>query len=115
RRPPLLPSMGGARSAAPRLPPPPPAVGTSERSNVQTFNAEITQYEAVRLFIERATAVKPNFTITNENAPAVAQICARLDGLPLAIELAAARIKFLPPQTLLEKLERPLNVGIRGA
>ena len=57
----------------------------------------LSQYEAVRLFIERASAVKPDFAVTDENAPAVAEICARLDGLPLAIELAAARIKLLPP------------------
>src|SRR5215213_9037749 len=52
----------------------------------------LTQYEAVGLFLERARAVKPDFSITNESAPAVAEICVRLDGLPLAIELAAARI-----------------------
>ena len=54
----------------------------------------LTQYEAVRLFIERAIDVKPDFQITNKNAPAVAQICVRLDGLPLAIELAAARVRI---------------------
>jgi hypothetical protein len=57
----------------------------------------LTQYEAVGLFVERARAVVPDFAITNESAPAVAEICVRLDGLPLAIELAAARIKILPP------------------
>src|SRR5215211_4002598 len=56
----------------------------------------LTQYEAVGLFVERARALKPDFSITNESAPAVAEICVRLDGLPLAIELAAARIKMLP-------------------
>lgn len=64
----------------------------------------LTQYEAVRLFIERAQAVKPDFMITNETAPAVAEICWRLDGLPLAIELAAARIRLFAPQALLERL-----------
>jgi class 3 adenylate cyclase len=57
----------------------------------------LTQYEAVRLFVERARAVKPDFEVTNQSAPAVAEICARLDGLPLAIELAAARTKLLWP------------------
>jgi len=58
----------------------------------------LTQYEAVRLFVERAQAVKANFSVTSETAPAVAEICYRLDGLPLAIELAAARIKVLSPR-----------------
>jgi predicted ATPase len=58
----------------------------------------LTQYEAVGLFVERARAVKPDFKVTNESAPAVAEICVRLDGLPLAIELAAARIKMCRPR-----------------
>ena len=56
---------------------------------------QVTQYAAVRLFIERAAAVRPGLRVTNENAAAVAEICRRLDGLPLAIELAAARIRLL--------------------
>ncbi len=64
----------------------------------------VSQYDAVRLFIERAKAVRPNFTINEHNAPAVAEICSRLDGLPLAIELAAARVKLLHPEELLKRL-----------
>jgi len=75
----------------------------------------LTQYEAVALFIERAQATKPDFQVTNANAPAVAAICTRLDGLPLAIELAAARVKHFPPQTLLSRLERGLSVLSGGA
>ncbi len=75
----------------------------------------LSQYEAVALFIERAQAVKPDFAVTNTNAPAVAGICARLDGLPLAIELAAARVKYFPPQTLLTRLEQGLSVLVGGA
>jgi predicted ATPase/class 3 adenylate cyclase len=70
----------------------------------------LSQYEAVVLFIERAQAVKPDFQVTNTNAPAVAEICTRLDGLPLALELAAARIKLLPPQALLTRLTRRLQL-----
>ena len=51
----------------------------------------LSQFEAVQLFIQRAAAVQPSFQVTNQNAPAVAQLCQRLDGIPLAIELAAAR------------------------
>jgi predicted ATPase/class 3 adenylate cyclase len=64
----------------------------------------LSHFEAVALFIDRARSVKPNFAVTNENAPAVAEICARLDGLPLALELAAARIRVFSPQTMLARL-----------
>ena len=75
----------------------------------------LTQYEAVRLFIERAKAASPDFSVTNENAPAVAEICVRLDGLPLAIELAAARIKLLTPRAMLERLGSRLKLVTGGA
>jgi predicted ATPase/class 3 adenylate cyclase len=75
----------------------------------------LLQYEAVALFISRVQAVKPDFQVTNANAPAVAAICARLDGLPLALELAAARVKYFPPQTLLARLEQDLSILSGGA
>jgi predicted ATPase/class 3 adenylate cyclase len=75
----------------------------------------LSQYEAVRLFIERAAAVKPDFQATNENAPAIAGICERVDGLPLAIELAAARVKLFSPQALLSRLEKSMTVLGVGA
>jgi predicted ATPase/class 3 adenylate cyclase len=75
----------------------------------------LTQYEAVRLFVERAQDARPNFSVTNENALAVVEICARLDGLPLAIELAAARIKVLTPQKMLDRLSDRLKLLARGA
>jgi predicted ATPase/class 3 adenylate cyclase len=75
----------------------------------------ITQYEAVRLFIARAVSVRPDFAVTNANAPAVAGICARLHGMPLAIELAAARIKLLSPDAILTRLEHQLGVLAAGS
>ena len=74
----------------------------------------LSQYEAVALFIERARAVKADFAVTNANAPAVAEICVRLDGLPLAIELAAARVKLLPPNALLDRLGQSLDLLSAG-
>jgi len=76
---------------------------------------QVTQYAAVRLFIERARATKADFTFASDNAPAVAEICARLDGLPLAIELAAARIKLLPPRAMLDRLGDRLRLLTGGA
>ncbi|HWC32874.1 MAG TPA: tetratricopeptide repeat protein, partial [Actinomycetota bacterium] len=75
-----------------------------------TDAAQLSQFEAVALFIDRATAVKPGFAVTNDNAPAVAAICAGLDGLPLAIELAASRVKVLPPSAILSRLQDRLSL-----
>jgi predicted ATPase/DNA-binding CsgD family transcriptional regulator len=75
----------------------------------------LSQFEAVALFIERAQAVKPEFQVTNANAPAIAEICVRLDGLPLAIELAAARIRLFSPQALLTRLGQRLPLLVSSA
>lgn len=75
----------------------------------------LSQYASVELFLQRARAVKPDFELTGDNAPAVAEICSRLDGLPLAIELAAARVRLLPPQAMLARLENRLAFLTGGA
>jgi non-specific serine/threonine protein kinase len=78
----------------------------------------IARYEAVRLFVDRAMAAQPAFALTDQNAAVVARICHRLDGIPLAIELAAARVKVLQPEKILERLQdrfRLLTSGTRTA
>jgi predicted ATPase/class 3 adenylate cyclase len=69
----------------------------------------VSQYDAVALFIARAAAVRPDFEVTAANAPAIAEICVRLDGLPLAIELAAARIRLFEPEAILSRLQKSLG------
>ena len=76
---------------------------------------DLADSEAVQFFLERARAAKPNFQLTNENTSTVAEICRRLDGLPLALELAAARIKLLPPQSILSRLDDRLKLLTGGA
>src|SRR4051794_21852998 len=83
-------------------------------AGADTSPAAISQYDAVRLFVARAQDVKAGFDVTNANAPAVAEICARLDGLPLALELAAARVKILPPEALLGRLGSRLKILTSG-
>jgi predicted ATPase/class 3 adenylate cyclase len=74
----------------------------------------LRQFEAVKLFADRAVAVRPRFQVTAENAPAVAAITAKLDGLPLAIELAATRTKLLTPEQILPRLEKRLSILTSG-
>jgi predicted ATPase len=69
----------------------------------------LSTYSAVQLFVERAQAVRPGLTLTTANAGAIAQICVALDGLPLAIEMAAARIKWSGPDAVLQQLSRQLS------
>ncbi|MBI4758573.1 MAG: hypothetical protein HY783_06185 [Chloroflexi bacterium] len=79
---------------------------------------QLTQYEGVRLFVERAIAANPNFALIAQNAQAVAQVCIRLDGIPLAIELAVARVKYLSVQQIAARLDDRFNlltVGSRTA
>jgi predicted ATPase/class 3 adenylate cyclase len=86
-----------------------PPLGVPDPSHLPSLES-LSQYEAVALFIERAKAARPDFSVTNENAPAVAEICARLDGLPLAIELAAARSNVLGPRAILARLGHRLTL-----
>src|SRR5436190_5848263 len=76
---------------------------------------QLARSEAVQLFVERAQAVKPDFRLGEKNAQAVAQLCVRLDGLPLAIELATARLGLFSPQALVERLGNRLNLLRGGA
>jgi predicted ATPase len=75
----------------------------------------LSHFASVALFVERAMAVRPDFTVNASNAPAIAQICVSLDGLPLAIELAAARVRVLTPQAILSRLGDRLSILGGGA
>jgi len=89
--------------------------GDPEAEGFRLPLGEVAESAAVRLFVARAQAVRDGFQLTGKNAPAVAAICRHLDGLPLAIELAAARIRVLSPPALLERLERRLPLLAGGA
>ena len=107
----LVTSRTPLRVAAEReLPLEPLAVAASDGSAEQ-----IAASPAVRLFVERARAVRPDFELSAANAAAVAEICARVDGLPLAIELAAARVRMLSPDAIVARLGRRLSLLTGGA
>ncbi|MEO8287668.1 MAG: tetratricopeptide repeat protein [Chloroflexota bacterium] len=93
---------------------PVPPLSLPDPNMVYNLDA-LSQYEAVALFVQRAQAVSPDFQLTERNAHAVAEICQRLDGLPLAIELAVARILVLPPEELLARLKISLRLLTGGA
>lgn len=88
---------------------PVPPMSLPDRHHLPALE-RLTGYEGIRLFAERAAALKPGFEINKSNAPAIVEICHRLDGLPLAIELAAARIKVLSPQSMLDRLQSRLQL-----
>jgi predicted ATPase len=89
-------------------------LGLPDSKSLRSVEA-LSQYSAISLFVRRAAAIKPNFQLTEENAAAVAEICQRLDGLPLAIELAAARVKLLPPAAMRSRLASRLQLLTGGA
>lgn len=93
---------------------PVPPLGLPDSRSRLSLEA-LSQYPAVALFVQRAVAAKPDFELNRENARAVTEICARLDGLPLAIELAAARVKVLSPASMLTRLTNRLQLLTGGA
>ncbi len=93
---------------------PVPPLALPDRNRAEPIEQSM-RYGAIQLFVQRAQAAKPDFALSERNAYAVAEICHRLDGLPLAIELAAARVNVFSPQALLARLEHPLAVLTSGS
>jgi predicted ATPase/class 3 adenylate cyclase len=93
---------------------PVPPLGLPDPQHLPDLEA-LSQYASVALFVERAMAVRPGFAVDASNAPAIAEVCVRLDGLPLAIELAAARVRLLTPQAILSRLGDQLGLLAGGA
>jgi predicted ATPase/class 3 adenylate cyclase len=93
---------------------PVPAMTLADPARLPSLDV-LRQYEAVELFLQRSRAVKPDFEFTEDNAAAIAEICWRLDGLPLAIELAAARVRLFSPKEMLRRLDSALALLTGGA
>ncbi|MFI5254977.1 MAG: ATP-binding protein, partial [Candidatus Limnocylindrales bacterium] len=109
----LVTSRGALRlQGEQEYPVPPLPVPSGE---VTLDRATVTGFAAVQLFVERARSVRPDFVVSDDNAAAVGEICRRLEGLPLAIELAAARLRLLSPQAILERLGHRLDLLASGA
>jgi predicted ATPase/DNA-binding CsgD family transcriptional regulator len=112
----LLHVSGEQNFPVPPLPLPPVLADQGAPRMLASLTPErLNEYAAVQLFVQRATALQPTFTLTPENALVVAGICCRLDGLPLAIELAAARIRHIPLPEIYERLKMRLHVLTGGA
>ncbi|HYQ89356.1 MAG TPA: protein kinase [Candidatus Binatia bacterium] len=92
-----------------------PSLSVPDPGGAPLHRQAVSRYESVRLFLERASAVQPSFALTDQNAWTVAQICGRLDGIPLAIELAAARVKVLPVAQILGRLEDRFRLLTSGS
>ena len=109
----LVSSRSSLRVSGEQECPVPPLAVPGPRT--QPTPQSLADCDSVRLFAERAAAAVPGYTIDDKNAPAIAQIVRRLDGLPLAIELAAARVKVLPPEAILPRLEHSLTLLTGGS
>lgn len=92
-----------------------PSLAVPDTGRLQSSVEEAASYEAVSLFVERATSKQSSFTMTSENASAVAQVCRQLDGIPLAVELAAARVTVLSVEQIAERLKDPLGILAAGS
>src|SRR5580693_2284475 len=108
----LVSSRSSLRVSGEQECPVPPLTTPAEQAHPTA--ASLAACESVRLFTERAAAAVPGFALDDENAEAIAAIARRLDGLPLAIELAAARVKLLPPQAILPRLDHSLGLLTGG-
>jgi predicted ATPase/class 3 adenylate cyclase/DNA-binding CsgD family transcriptional regulator len=109
----LVTSRAVLRLYGEREHPVPPLTLPDRRANPTA--AHLVEFEAVRLFVDRAQAARPDFALSDENGADIAEICQRLDGLPLALELAAARIRSLPPRAMLQRMQRRLPLLTGGA
>jgi predicted ATPase/DNA-binding CsgD family transcriptional regulator len=111
----LLHLSGESAFAVPPLALPPVLAAVTELHRLAPLPPEqLIPFASVQLFVQRAAALKSDFALDAGNAYAVAEICRRLDGLPLAIELAAARIRHLPPEAILQRLQRSLHILTGG-